>query len=146
MHRAVSRRLFEKQVERWPFDLAQKRGWVLHQIEYPILECTFTAPNRTALRLRFDFSDWNELPPSIELLDESGEPLKSLWPDPTGVFNSSLHPVTKRPFVCTAGSREFHTHEGHLSEHWEQFRGKPGFEDVGSIVTKLWHAWQKGTG
>lgn len=146
MHPAVSRLLFKNQVGLWPSDLAVMRGWELHQIEYPILDCTFTAPNRTALRLRFDFSDWDELPPSILLLDEDGVPLKSLWSDPTGVFNSSSHPNTNLPFVCMAGSREFHTHESHLNEHWDQFRGKSGFEDVGSIVTKLWHAWQKGIG
>ena len=146
MHPAVSRRLFEEQVGRWPPDLAHERGWVIHAVEYPILDCTFTATNRTALRLCFDFSDWDDSPPAIELLDMAGTLLNNLLPNPTNVFNSSLHPTKHRPFICMAGAREFHTHPSHLNERWEQFRGKPGFEDVGSILTKLWHAWQKGVG
>lgn len=144
MHAAVSRGLFEEQVGRWPPDLARARGWVLPEVKYPILDLAFTAPNRTTLRLRCDYTDWDELPPSIELLDVDGTALTILPPNPTGVFNAGPHPITGRPFICMAGAREFHTHSSHLNERWEQFRGKPGFEDVGAILTKLWHAWQKG--
>lgn len=145
MHAAVSRALFEEQIGRWPFDLAHARGWVLHQVSYPLLDCAFTAPDRTTLRLRCNFSDWDELPPSIELLNSEGASLTSLPANPTGVFNGTLHPTVGRPFICTAGVREFHTHSSHTNEPWEQFRGKSGF-DLGDILTKLWHAWRKGSG
>lgn len=144
MHVAVSRALFEKQVGRWPPDLAPARGWILHQVCYPVLDCAFTAPGRTTLRLRCNFTDWDELPPSIELLNANGVAIATLPPNPTGVFNGGPHQSTGRPFICTAGAREFHTHSSHTNEPWEQFRGKPGF-DLGDILTKLWHAWRKGS-
>lgn len=145
MHIALSRSLFENKVGQWPPDLAKSRGWIIHKIEYPVIDCEFTATERTPLRLYCDFSDWDEQPPSVALQNSAGELLRTLPSNPTGVFNTNSHPTTGRPFICTAGVREFHIHSSHLNEKWEQFRGKPGF-DLGDILTKLWHAWLKGSG
>jgi hypothetical protein len=145
MHEAASRALFDEEIGRWPPDLASSRGWLVHDLKYPIIDCAFTAPNRTPLRLRCDFSNWNEQPPSVVLLNADGSKLTSLPQNPTGVFNPGPHPTEGRPFICTQGVREFHTHSSHKNEPWEQFRGKPNF-GVGDILTKLWHAWRKGSG
>lgn len=145
MHPAASRALFDEKVGRFPADLATARGWILHPIQYPIIDCQFTRGGRTPMRLRLDFTDWDDTPPSIQLLSADGAALQSVLQNPTGVYNGSPHPSTGRPFICMAGSREFHIHPSHLNEPWDQFRGKPGF-DIGDILDKLWHAWLKGAG
>ena len=143
MHPDASRMIFEEEVGRWPPDLAAACGWKLNQVAYPEIDCTFIKTGRTPLRLRLSCEDWDDQPPSILLLNEDGEPLKALAQNPTGVFHNGPHPKTGRPFICMAGSREFHTHPSHLNETWAQFRGKAGFS-LGNILTKVWHAWLKG--
>lgn len=145
MHPAVSRGLFESAVGRLPPDLAPKRLWTFHQLAYPIVDCQFDKPDRTSMRLRMDFTEWDDLPPSITLHAADGTPQTSLMPNPTNVFNAGPHPSLRRPFICMAGSREFHSHTSHINEKWDQYRGKPGF-DVFEILHKLWQAWLKGTG
>ena len=116
MHPEASKLIFEEEVGRWPPDLASARGWVMHELRYPIIDCEFTHPGRTPLRLKLSFDGWDDQPPSIGLLSSGGAMLPTLPPNPTGIFNPSAHPITARPFICTAGSREFHTHSSHLGE------------------------------
>jgi hypothetical protein len=40
------------------------------------------------------------------------------------------------------GSREYHTHESHISDIWDNYRGMPEFS-LGGIITQLWNAWLK---
>lgn len=145
MHAAVSKQLFDEELASWPPDLPEARGWIIHRASYPILDCAFTAPNRTPLRLRLDFTDWDDRAPSITLHDADGQLLKNLPPNPTGVFNGGPHPITGHPFVCMAGSHEFHTHSSHLNQPWDQFRSKPSYT-AGNILGQLWQAWLKGSG
>jgi len=145
MHPDASKLLFDDEVGRWPPDLAASRGWVLHNTTFPVIDCEFTRAGRTPIRVRLVCTDWDDQPPSVELLNSAGQFLQSLTPNPTGVFNGSAHAVTGRPFVCMAGSREYHTHTSHLNDPWSQHRDKPGFS-LGDILTKLWHAWLKGSG
>lgn len=144
MHVAVTQALFKDTVGRWPPELAEAYGWVLHEVAFPIIDCEFTHAGRTPLRLKTDWSEWDEQPPTILLLNSAGEPLKTLPGKLPNVFNGSPHPHTKRPFICMAGSKEFHTHPSHLNEPWEQFRNKPGY-DIGGILMRIWNAWMKGT-
>jgi hypothetical protein len=90
-----------------------------------------------------NFENWDEQPPSISLRNSAGEALTQLPPSLPNVYNGGPHKNTGHPFICMAGSLEFHTHEGHLNEPWEQYRRKPDF-DIGEILEKLWHAWLKG--
>jgi hypothetical protein len=144
MHPEASKLMFEEEVGRWPPDLASSRGWIFHEIGYPIIDCEFTRQNRTPLRLRCSFDGWDDQPPSISPLSSNGTRLATLAANPTSIFNSSAHNITGHPFICMAGSREFHTHPSHVGEHWSQFKGKPGF-GIGDLLTKLWHGWLKGT-
>lgn len=143
MHPAICLSLFKESVDRLPCELTEAFGWIMHEASFPILDCEFTRSGRTSIRVKMDFSDWDDQPPSITLHNSSGELLQSLAPNSTGVFNSSQHPVTGRPFICMAGSKEFHTHPSHSKESWDQIRGKPGF-DIGDILMKIWRAWLKG--
>lgn len=142
MHELLSQRLFDEQVKHLTPRLAKSRGWVLHQVSYPILDCEFQAERHTSLRLRLNCQSWNTQPPSIDLLDSVGDYLLK----PAGmssVFNPSAHERTGRPFVCMRGSLEYHTHTSHLSDQWESLRTSDNYT-LGGILTQLWHAWQNG--
>lgn len=144
MHIALSRSLFEENIAHWPYELAEGCGWILHQVSFPVIDCEFTRSDRTPIRVILNFIDWDEQPPSVSLNNSTGELLANLLPNPTGVFNPSAHPIINRPFICMAGTKEYHTHPSHLNDHWEQYRGKPGFA-IGDILMKIWHAWLKGS-
>lgn len=143
MHLAAAQALFESQVANLTPALTQRRGWVLHEVAWPVIDCSFTAPKRTTLRVRLHCDDWNDQPPSIDLLNADGSYLTRNLANPTRVFNMSTHHTTGRPFVCMAGSREYHTHPSHVTDHWAGFKDRAS-HDLGGILTQLWHAWRKG--
>lgn len=143
MHELLSQRLFDEQVKHLTPRLALSRGWVLHQVSYPILDCEFQAAGRTPLRLRLNCENWNTRPPSIDLLDSAGSYMLKLPNGMSSVFNPSAHGNTGRPFVCMRGSLEYHTHPSHLTDSWESLRTSDDYT-LGGILTQLWHAWQKG--
>lgn len=143
MHELASKALFEQQTQGLIPRLFNSRGWNLYKIEYPIIDIGFTAEGRTGLRLKFECSNWNELPPSITLMTLDGTILATLAPNPTNVFNTGHHQLTGRPFICMRGSREYHTHPGHINDLWENYRNQPG-NDLGGLISQLWNAWLKG--
>lgn len=143
MHPAAAQAFFETQVANLTPTLAQRRGWVLHEVAWPVIDCSFTAPQRTTLRVRLHCDDWNDQPPSIDLLNADGSYLTRSLANPTSVFNMNAHHATGRPFVCMAGSREYHTHPSHVTDHWTGFKDRAS-HDLGGILTQLWHAWRKG--
>jgi Predicted metal binding domain len=144
MHEAVSRALFEEQVIGLTPRLARLRDWIIHKVEYPLIDCEFCSAARSPLRLRLLCDDWNSTPPSIELLSSGGEFLTSaqIPNGSTGIFHRGPHPSTGRPFVCMQGSREYHTHPNHVSDRWDGLRWKDMFR-LSEIVTQIWHGWQK---
>ena len=72
MHPLASKALFQAQVEHITARLAAARGWLIHNLEYPYVDLTFTADRRTALRLLANCEDWNSEPPSFKLLSATG--------------------------------------------------------------------------
>jgi len=145
MHPAAAKASFDADVATLTLQLGKRRGWEFHSLEFPLVECTFTAPNRTPLRLRLTCTDWNDLPPEISLHNADGTPLTTPLSNPTGVFNGSQHPVANRQFICMRGSREYHTHPSHVGDPWESLRGSSNYT-IGGILTQIWNAWLKGTG
>jgi hypothetical protein len=145
MHPAATQALFEEEVAHLTPELAARRGWQFHSLEFPLIDCSFTAPARTPLRLRLHCDNWNEIAPSVSLHAVDGSPLTRLPPNPTGVFNQGPHPTTGRPFVCMRGAREYHNHSSHLNDHWDALRDNSSYT-LGGILTQLWNAWQKGEG
>jgi hypothetical protein len=149
MHALASQALFTAQTEHINERLAAVRSWIINELAYPIIDLAFTAPGRTSLRLAARCDDWNSQPPSFGLLAADGTCLpaggapKEISPNPTSVFNASAHPLTGFPFICSAGSREYHTHTSHTNDPWESYRSRPGY-DLGGILTRYWHAWLKG--
>ena len=141
MHKAACKALFDRQVDFAPALLVE-RGWEVLSREFPILEVLFTSAGRVPLWLKLGCADWNELPPSIGLLDCKGNYLSVIPRDPGGIFNPSVHPSIGRPFICMRGSLEYHIHPSHVNDPWEQLRGKSGY-DLGGILTQVWRAWKK---
>jgi hypothetical protein len=142
MNELASKALFEAQTQGLDDRLLKHRGWILHSRNFPVLDVSFEAAGRTGIRVRMICDDWNEQPPSIQLLSLEGELLSTIKTDPAGIFNNGPHPVIRRPFICTRGSREYHTHSSHLNDHWDNYKNQSGF-DLGGILTKVWRAWQK---
>jgi hypothetical protein len=145
MHPAAAKALFEGEAATMSPTLAQRRHWILHSLEFPLIDCSFTASGRTTLRVRLQCDEWNDLPPSITLHTADGAFLTTTPPNPSGVFHAGPHPLTNRPFICMRGSREYHTHPSHVSDLWENVKNGSSFT-LGGILTQVWHAWQKGKG
>lgn len=113
----------------------EREGWTLNTAEFPHLDVTFHGSK--SLRIRLNYEDWPDRPPSAELLETNGEVLNC---QPFAIFNMSAHPVTGRPFICMRGFNEYHTHYSHVSELWEQYRGQDGNNLVGLLmqVSRSW--------
>ena len=145
MHAAASRALFEDEVRNLTSELARRRDWVFHSLDYPVIDCSFTASGRTPLRVRLTCDEWNDLPPSIGLHAADATVLSALPSNPSGVFNTNPHPLTGRPFICMRGSREYHTHSSHITDLWSNVKESDAFS-LGGILHQLWRAWLRGTG
>lgn len=145
MLEALSRTAFDHDVGRIDARSARIYGWTIVEASHPVLDVVFTHDTAAALRLRLDCTDWDELPPAIELLDVDGKHLDTAPPNVGGVFNPGPHPITGHPFVCMRGAREYHTHGSHLTDLWDNYRGISGM-DLGGIVLQLWRAWKRAVG
>src|SRR5437879_9211134 len=85
MHPEVSRTLFEEQAKQITAnpDLLLDRGWLVLTASYPLLTIAVRHRPTNKLRVfRFSFDGWDDLPPSLRLIDgETGEELAgNLWP------------------------------------------------------------------
>ena len=137
MHEALARANFEQDVADLGDVAACSYGLIVHARAYPILDVTVSHSRPLRVRMRGD--DWDDLPPSIDLLNPDGSALTGL---PGGVFHPGPHPGTGRPFVCMRGSREFHTHPNHRNEQWAQYRGQDGMGLIG-ILMQVATAWRE---
>lgn len=142
MNEAASKALFEHDVAGLTDRLLTSRNWSLLGKGFPVLDVGFRAENRVMFRLRLIAQNWNDEPPSIELLNDAGEFLTQLPRHPGNVFNNGAHPATGRPFVCMAGAREYHIHSSHTGDSWENYKKRDGYT-LGGILTQLWNAWLK---
>lgn len=142
MNRAASIALFEEQTKHLDGELCEVRKWRVFSRAFPVLDVGFEADGRVPFRVQMNCEDWNELPPSITLLSIDGEVLKKVPTGSPSIFHQGPHPVTKLPFVCMAGSREYHTHSSHTSDSWENYKLRSGY-DLGGILTQVWSGWLK---
>jgi hypothetical protein len=137
VHELLAAKNFERDTRILTSAFCTRSGWGLMECAFPIIDLVITSCRD--LRLRLTCNDWDELPPSITLLQADG----TNWPSPPsgGIFNASAHPSTGLPFICMRGVREYHTHSSHLNESWASYRGQHGMDLVGLIaqVTNAWH-------
>ena len=142
MHEAACRALFEEDVSGLTERVLAARNWILYRSDFPVLDVGFRKAGRDELRVRLLYPQWNEQPPSIELLAADGTYLTEKTAPRNPMFNLSAHPNTGRPFVCSPGSVEYHTHSSHLNDAWDNYKGKAGYQ-LGGILDQLWHAWME---
>jgi hypothetical protein len=142
---ALSKAVFDRDVAQIDRRSARMRDWTIIEASYPVLDVVFNHPSAAPLRLRLQCDDWDELPPSIQLLSKDGQPLAAPPPNVGGVFHPGPHPATGRPFVCMRGARQYHTHFSHTTDLWDNHRGQSG-NDLGGIVFQLWQAWKRSVG
>ena len=72
MHEAASRALFEASMRPVTPELCALRGWILHAVEFPLVDVAFTAAGRRTLRLKVACDDWCTGPASIAQCAEDG--------------------------------------------------------------------------
>lgn len=142
MNRSATTALFEEDTRNLNGEILKIRNWRVLSLDHPIIDVAFLADGRLPLRIQMNCEDWNELPPAITLLSADGGLVTVAPRGPTGIFHQGPHPITKRPFVCMAGSREYHTHPSHLTDPWENYKTRPGY-DLGGILTRIWNGWLK---
>lgn len=145
MLEALSRAAFDRDIGRIDPRSVRMYDWTIIQASYPVLDVLFNHALAEPLRLRLECNEWDEIPPSIQVLSKDGQTLAAAPPNVGNVFNGGPHPNTGRPFVCMRGAREYHTHGGHTSDRWENYRGQSGM-DLGGIVVQLWRAWKRSVG
>jgi hypothetical protein len=137
VHEQLARANFESDVANLTPVVISSCRLQVHSTDFPVLDVTVEHTKPLRLRMRAD--NWDELPPSVELLRPDGIPLTNLVPG--GIFHAGPHPHTNRPFVCMRGCREYHTHPSHLNEAWEQHRGRDGMGLVG-ILMQIASGWR----
>ena len=144
MNAIGAKAIFDAAMEHFSPRILASRGWVVHSCEFPTLDLSFREPVRQELRLRLTFDDWNDSPPSVDLLMPDGSFWTNLPPMNAGanIFNTSGHPRTGRPFVCMAGTREYHEHPSHLNDLWSSYKASDGYK-LGNIVERLWNGWRR---
>lgn len=137
MHELMAAKNFERDTKALTPAFCERSGWTLLTCAFPALDVIVSA--RRDLRMKFGCDEWDELPPSVELLTPEGKPMQGL---PGGVFNGGGHPATGKGFVCMRGVREYHTHPSHVTETWEGYRGQDGMNLIG-LLLQLSVAWRK---
>jgi hypothetical protein len=145
MNEAVAKEMFDQDAGKIPDKLIAVRNWKLYSTDFPVLDIGFLADGRSELRLRLTAKNWNDAPPSVALLDSDGNFLVAAQlPKSSGtVFNGSAHANTGHPFVCMAGTLEYHTHSSHVQDAWDNYKRRDSFR-LGGIVTQIWNSWLKG--
>jgi hypothetical protein len=151
---AVSRARFDQEIAdfRHLEDEYRTRGWFLLEAEFPavlvLLGTPAVRPPAIVFGVRFDYTNYDAVPPSVTLVDPfSGEPFtadrlpttlnRALpaqtlqlpgLPDGGNIEMRGAQPLmqaatpTDVPFLCIAGVREYHEHPGHTGDAWELHR------------------------
>jgi hypothetical protein len=152
--REVSRAKLDRELADWSSnaELYRRRGWLLLGADDLDIDVAFTAQVAvgemtlpvitTAIRLNFDNYDlW---PPSLTFVDPmTGQPALPVVSAPErdqhGEPRNVLlgHPITKQPFLCLPGLREYHSHPQHSGDDWLLHRTN-GQGRLAVICDRVW--------
>lgn len=138
MHESLARANFLRDVELLSPLFLRSRGWTLNEASFPVLDVTFESEK--PLRVRLQCDEWNDSPPSVQLLKPDGSEWESGLPGPT--FHQDKHAITGRTFICMVGSREYHTHVSHVTDHWINYKNQDGMNLPG-LLDRFNRAWRK---
>jgi hypothetical protein len=142
MHPLMAKARFDTDLAGVTGELCEMRRWTVFEREYPIFDLGFYSAAGAKLRIRMECENWNEQPPAVVLQDWVGVHLRTAPASSTNIFNAGPHRNTGRPFVCMRGTREYHTHESHISDPWDSLSGLADYR-LGEIATQIWNAWRK---
>ncbi len=153
----VSRAKFERELEDYREREAdyRARGWLLVTVDFPlfrvVLCATRVTPPAVIVGVELDYTNYDERPPSVRLVDPFtgrpyawgampttlkrrvvGPPLElpgiPRGPDgnmPRVISEQTLmqpSPPDGLPFLCIAGVREYHDHPAHSGDSWDLHR------------------------
>ena len=165
---AVSEAKFDREVNEYRALEAgyRMRGWFLVDATFPVIRVLLCAtrlrPPAVITGVELDYTNYDEEPPSVHLIDPfSGEPYqfgqlpttlkrRTLGPAidipgmPKGPDGNAPRMLTEQPlmqastaeeipFLCIAGVREYHAHPAHSGDSWDLHR--PG--GAGRLVRLL---------
>ena len=151
---AVSRRKFDRELAEYRqlSEEYRRRGWFLVEAEFPNVLVVFAAaklkPPALVLGVKFNYTNYDALPPSVKLVDPfTGEPYKFKelpttlnralpaqqialpgMPADQRMMVGSVQPYMQAhgpdeiPFLCIAGVLEYHSHPAHTGDLWELHR------------------------
>jgi hypothetical protein len=138
VHEALAKANFERDIAFLVPAFLNSRDWTLNEVAYPVLDVTFNSAN--PLRVRLHCDQWNELPPSVLILKADGTERGPELRGPT--FHSDKHTVTGHTYICLIGTREYHTHNSHLTDPWVNYKAQDGMNLPG-LLDRFNRAWRK---
>lgn len=151
----VSKRKFAREIAQFRRLAAtyRERGWYLAEATFPIAVVVMAAknvePHAVVTAVRFDYTDYDYLPPSVRLVDPFtlnaylAKDLPTQLKRTVGMTNLQVpgmppgaavpqlvqhQPLMQSygeadtPFLCLVGVREYHDHPGHSGDAWELHR------------------------
>lgn len=151
---SVSHAKFERELAEYESLAAEyrKRGWFLTEARYPhvlvVLAASQPKPASVVYGVRFDYSNYDAAPPSVQLVNpftgdaykfkELPNPLNRAlaeqevqlpgMPADAKMLVGQIQPLMQAhapddiPFLCLAGVREYHEHPAHSGDAWELHR------------------------
>jgi hypothetical protein len=158
---AVSHAKFERELASWDENAAayRRRGWTLlarGELSVDVAFASQLPMGPYAIKgaqiplisccVRIDFVNYDLWPPSVTFIDFlTGLPAyppmgHAFLRGMSGVAQDVLidpHPITGRPFLCVAGTREYHTHPQHNGDLW-LVRRTSGEGTLARLCDLLW--------
>lgn len=154
---AVSQVKFQREVDEYRALEAgyRARGWLLVDATFPVVRVVLCAtrlrPPAVITGVEFDYTNYDEEPPSVRLIDPFTGQAHLFGQMPTTLKRRTLGPaldipgiprgadgqaprmVTEQPlmqasgpdevpFLCIAGVREYHNHPAHSGDSWDMHR------------------------
>lgn len=135
-HEMLVRRLVEDELKVLTTRFMELKAWELNSSEFPNLDVTIHGSR--ALRIRMNYEDWPDRPPSAELMEVTGEVLNV----PGFTIFNMLDPTIGRPFICMRGFYEYHRHPSHLNVAWDNHRLEDGNNLIG-LLEQVSRSWRK---
>lgn len=133
--REVSRAKLDAELADWKsnLELYRRRGWLLlgaNELEVDVAFVAQVAVGELTLpvittTIRLNFDNYDLWPPSLTFIDPMtglpalpvvNAPERNERGDPRNVLLG--HPITKQPFLCLPGLREYHSHPQHSGDDW----------------------------
>lgn len=110
--------LFQKKPELW-----RNQGWEFVEVKFPFLKIIF----KDEIAIIVNCRNYNLQPPSVVFADPKNftllnfQQIKNLCKG-QGRYILDNHPVTHLPFICMQGFWEYHSHDGHLNDSWDNYK------------------------